>query len=43
LAKGVSAKILNAIYIWFMNFRISKIRLNKFKLGYVTLSWFRLG
>jgi hypothetical protein len=26
-----------------MNFIQSKIRLNKFRLGYVMLSWFRLG
>ncbi len=28
--------------MWFMNFILSKIRLNKFRLGYVMLSWFKV-
>jgi hypothetical protein len=29
--------------MWFMNFRLGKLRLNKFRLAYAKLSWIRLG
>ncbi len=38
-----TSKALYAIYMWLINYILSKIRLNNFRLVYVILSWFRLG
>jgi hypothetical protein len=35
LTKGVSAKILHPIYMWFMNFRLIKLNLNNLRLSWV--------